>query len=195
MATKKPTSIKVKTPVKFRAKTGRVKPKRKIKLKRTTRPDTGALAAPMEKPASRPRKRNALVARRVPKVNPYNVPEPESEVVPRARPVAISRALYENIPEDFQAPWIPAPDDETSAEDTSRNRGRMLGVILVASAILGVFNSDALVNRVRNLPAGPVEERIINAAETWHQWMEAEKLTTYISTMRKQIESLKEANW
>jgi len=194
MAAKETTSIKVRTPAKSQAKTTRASPKRKIRLKKPIKPDTGVEAALVERPASRPRKRNALVARRVSKADPEkNAPEPE--VAPRAQPLAISRALYENIPQDFHAPWLQSPGDEPSAEDTSRNRGRMLRVILVASVVLGVFNSDALVNRVRNLPAGPVEDRIIIAAETWHEWMGSRNLTTYITYMRKQIQSLKEADW
>jgi len=185
MAAKKTKSIQLKT----RTRSGRAKSKRKIILNTPEKPASDARKAT----ARIPRKRNALGVERVARIAPKNMPEAEEGVKPRR--VAISKALYENTPEEFDAPWVLAYRDEPSEADTSRNRGQMLLAILVATLMLGVFNSNALVGWVRGLPAGAVEDDIILSAETWHGWMEKRGLDKYMAGARKYIETLKDMRW
>ncbi len=185
MAAKKTKSIQLKT----RSRSGRAKSKRKIILNTPEKSQSGARKAT----ARLPRKRNALGVKRVARI--LSKEFPETEEVAKPRRVAINKALYENSPEEFDAPWVLAYRDEPSEADTSRNRGHMLLAILVATLMLGVFNSNALVGWVRGLPAGPVEDGIILSAETWHGWMEKRGLDDYMAGARKYVEALKDMRW
>jgi hypothetical protein len=185
MAAKKTKSIKVKA----KTRSGRAKTKRKIILNTPAKPQPSARKVT----ARIPRKRNALGAERVARITPKDIPEADEVAKPRR--VAISKTLYENTPEEFDAPWVIAYRDEPSEEDTSRNRGQMLLAIMVATLMLGVFNSSALVNWVRGLPAGPVEDGIISSSETWHGWMEDRGLDEYMAGMQKYVETLKQDRW
>lgn len=193
--TKPKARTKAATKPATKAKASPTKSRRKIIIKKRAKPETETAATTVERPTSRPRQRNALMAKRVPR----NIPAPVVEAVEisKPRPVAIDKALYENIPENYHAPWMP-PELEDIIEDdvqVSKNPPRMLLALLVATFLLAVFNSGALVNWVRKLPAGPVEDSIIVSAETWHDWMETEGLSDYIDTMRKSVQSLKKVNW
>ncbi len=185
MAAKKTKSIQLKTKNRSR----RAGSKRKIILNTPEKSQPGA-----KKSTTRiPRKRNALGVKRVARIIRKNVSETEEVAKPRR--VAINKALYENSPEEFDAPWVIAYRDEPSEEQTSRNRGHMLLAILVATLMLGVFNSNALVSWVRGLPAGDIEDRIISTTEIWNGWMEKRGLDEYMAAARKYIENMKEANW
>lgn len=191
MAGNKTTIIKAKKKaISSRAK---ARARNKVVAKKVAKPKSNAKKRIEKAPPSRPRSRNAIGAIREVVVAPMQVQG--SENAASLRRVAIDRALYDNKSADYDAPWVQACLDEPTQEDTSRNRGRMLGAILVATLVLGVFNSGALVNRVRGLSAGPIEDRIISASEIWHEWMEAQELGDYVIYVRKYIQDLKETGW
>jgi len=170
-------------------KSGRAKPRRKIIL--NTSPGTKSGARPV--PASQPRKRNALGAERMTRILPKNLAK--SAVAAQFRQVVISKETNWNISENIGSAWDVSGQNEPNEEDTSRNRRRMVVAIMVATLMLGLFNSSALVNRVRGLQAGPVEDRIINTAEAWHGWMENQELSGYIDVARAYVATLKDKRW
>jgi len=189
MAAYKKTIIKGKRKaIKSRAKT-----RRKLVVKTVGKSSEDAHNPPAQETANPPRRRNALGAIRVVDSDPLSANQPEK--VSGQRSVTISKAVYERAQEGFDAPWDHAHADDTTEEGTSRNSVRMLKAMLLATLILSVFNSGAMVNWVRGLPAGPVEDRIILTAEVWHEWMEDEGLSDYMASARDYVQSLKERGW
>ncbi len=189
MAAYKKTIIKGKK----KAIASRAKTRRKPALKRVSKTSENTHNSPVQETANSPRRRNALGAIRVVDIDPLSANQPEKAA--GLRSVTINKAVYEKTQAGFDAPWDHAHAEATTEEDTSRNSTRMLKAMLLATLMLGVFNSGALVNWVRGLPAGPVEDRIILTAEVWHEWMEDEGLSDYIASMRDYVQSLKERDW
>ncbi len=187
MAAKKTTGIKART------KPRRARSKRKIILHTPPKPDSASATVQEERPASRPRKRNALGAERVARIVLKDTPG--SEETREFQSVSFHKARHWKKPADFDAPWFQSSRDRPTPEDTRRNRARMLQAMLVATLMLGIFNSNALVSWVRGLPAGPVEDRIIFLAETWNDWMDAGGLSDYMADLRTYVRSLKEKRW
>ncbi len=166
-------------------KPGRAKPRRKIIL--NTPPRSKTEVRPV--PASRPRKRNALGVERMAKMLP------KAAKASQSRPVVINKSQNHNACGEVETAWGCDDQNKPDEKETSRNCRRMLMAILVATLLLGIFNSSALVNRVRGLPAGPVEDRIIDTAEIWHGWMEDRGLSGYIDVARTYVVSLKDKGW
>ncbi len=166
-------------------KSSRSRPRRKIIL--NTPPKSKSETLPI--PANRPRKRNALGVERMAKMLP------KAPTASPTRPIVISKSQNHNGSGEVETAWGCDDQKQPDEKETSRNRGRMFVAILVATLMLGIFNSSALVNRVRGLPAGPVEDRIINVAEAWHGWMEKKGLSGYIDVARAYVASLKDKRW
>ncbi len=166
-------------------KSGRSRPRRKIILNTPPRPKSAMLPVP----ANRPRKRNALGVERMAKMLP------KAPTASQSRPVVISKPHNHKASEEVETAWGCDDQNQPDEKETSRNCGRMFVAILVATLMLGAFNSSALVNRVRSLPAGPVEDRIITAAEDWHGWMEKQGLSDYIDVARAYVATLKDKRW
>ena len=190
MAANKKTIIKTKK----KAMAARAKAKRSMAVKKNVAIKSDREEQPIKKAAGQSTRRNASDAISETKKTIDKTTGPE--VIRKKRPVNISRANLANVAaEDYNAPWIDPREMHVSEEDTSQNRGRMLIAMLVATLLLGVLNSTGLLSWVRGLPAGPVEDRIIMSAETWHEWMEDRGLDEYMAGMRKLVETLKEVNW
>ena len=166
-------------------KPGCAKSRRKIILNTPSRSKSEVRPVP----ASRPRKRNALGVARMAKMLP------KAAKASQSRPVVISKSQNHDACDKVETAWGMDDRNRPDEKETSRNSRRMLVAILVATLMLGVFNSSALVNRVRSLPAGPVEDYIINIAETWHGWVEDRGLSGYIDVARAYVASLKEKRW
>ncbi len=89
----------------------------------------------------------------------------------------------------------PGNVEYTGEIETSCNYRLMLRAMILTALMLAVFNSNALVSWVRDLPAGDIEDVVIAYAETWHGWMEERGLSDLMTAMREQIQSLKETTW
>jgi len=177
------------TDIRADEKSGRSRPRRKIIL--NTPPRSKSEARP--ELANHPRKRNALGVERMAKMLPKN--HAKTATASQSRPVVIGKTPNRNASEGIATAGGTDNQKQPGEKETSRNRGRMFVAILVAALMLGVFNSSALVNRVRGLPAGPVEDRIITTAETWNGWMENQGLSGYIEVARTYVAALKDKRW
>jgi len=166
-------------------KPGRSRPRRKIIL--NTPPRSKSEVQPV--PAGRPRKRNALGVERMAKMLR------KAATASQSRPVVIRKAPSGKVSDETETAWDLDDRNQPDEKEISRNRGRMLVAILVATLMLGIFNSSALVNRVRGLPAGPVEDRIIAISEIWHGWVENKGLSGYIDVARAYVAALKDKRW
>lgn len=93
---------------------------------------------------------------------------------------------------------ILSPEDDGDAVvtlETYRHAQLLLKAMLFAVLFMAVFNSEALLSWVRDLPAGTIEDEIIRRVEIWHGWMETAGVSEPITAARKLVLSWKEATW
>jgi len=80
-------------------------------------------------------------------------------------------------------------------EDTKANRATVLGALLLAAAILAVFNSEGL-----RLVAGDLAEReagrpVLAVSEAWDDAMDRIGAKSLMASVRKVVEEAREASW
>lgn len=89
---------------------------------------------------------------------------------------------------------IPEPTDEEK-RTTWRNVRRTAVAMLVAALVLAVFNSDGLSVWARNLPGHPVSDRIVYAADQWHELMQTLGPARISQTVRDFVQDLRYQGW
>jgi len=80
-------------------------------------------------------------------------------------------------------------------EDTNANRATVLGALILAAAILAVFNSEGL-----RLAAGDLAEKeaarpVIAVSEAWDGAMETIGAKALMASVRTVVEEVREASW
>jgi hypothetical protein len=119
------------------------------------------------------RKKHLLAPKKV------EVPPPKAKATPerRARKAPSKRVVAER------------------REDTKANRATVLGALLLAAAILAVFNSEGL-----RLVAGDLAEReagrpVLVVSEAWDDAMDRIGAKALMASVRQVVEEAREASW
>jgi hypothetical protein len=119
------------------------------------------------------RKKHLLAPKKV------EVPPPKAKAAPkrRARKAPSKRVVAER------------------REDTKANRATVLGALLLATAILAVFNSEGL-----RLVAGDLAEReagrpVLVVSEAWDDAMDRIGAKALMASVRQVVEEAREASW
>ena len=116
----------------------------------------------------------------------------------KAKPVGRSRpSSGYNLPALYRSvlPVIYKSTDPFVEVETIRTRAKMMRAMLIAALFLAIFNSTSLVQYVRGLPTGKVEDTVIALAETWHEHMNKNRLTELIVVIRGKVLAFKESSW
>lgn len=88
------------------------------------------------------------------------------------------------------------PKASLNAEtETTKTFKRALYAMLFGMFILALFHSASLVNYVRGLPIGPVEDTVIAVSEAWHEQMDKNGMTELFTLMDESVTTLHDATW
>jgi len=88
------------------------------------------------------------------------------------------------------------PKASLNAEnETTKTFKRSLYAMLFGLLILALFHSASLVNYVRGLPIGPVEDTVIAVSEAWHEQMEKNGMTELFTLLDEGVTALHDATW
>lgn len=82
-----------------------------------------------------------------------------------------------------------------SSTDTSNNRRRVLLALLIAGAVLSVFNSGGLVRYTQGLADNPVGPGLIIASEKWHALMQERQATLVVDHIRGSVALVRNSSW
>ncbi|HEY8277473.1 MAG TPA: hypothetical protein VIG52_10870 [Methyloceanibacter sp.] len=80
-------------------------------------------------------------------------------------------------------------------EDTKANRATVLGALLLAAAILAVFNSEGLRLVAGDLAEEEVGRPVLVVSEAWDNAMDRVGAKAVIASVRKVVEEAREASW
>lgn len=100
-----------------------------------------------------------------------------------------------------KAPEQPQGDRATSntasqaASGTMSNVRRGLGAMLIATVLLGVFNSEGLTVYARDLPGNEFSDAVVAMADSWHDLMIEAGLTNVSDLVRETFLYFKETEW
>ena len=89
--------------------------------------------------------------------------------------------------------FVTTPAGEAS--DTRHNGRRVMMALLIAGAVLGIFNSGALVRYTQDLAGNPIGEKLIELSESWHEMMQAKQVTRVVEEIRGTVTVAQEASW
>ena len=80
-------------------------------------------------------------------------------------------------------------------EETKANRATVLGALLLAAAILAVFNSEGLRLAAGDLAEQEVGRPVLVVSEAWDETMERVGAKALMASVRKVVEEAREASW
>jgi hypothetical protein len=80
-------------------------------------------------------------------------------------------------------------------EDTKANRATVLGALLLAAAILAVFNSEGLRLVAGDLAEEEVGRPVLAVSEAWDDAMDRVGAKAVMTSVRKVVEEAREARW
>ncbi len=78
---------------------------------------------------------------------------------------------------------------------TMNNVRRGLGAMLIATVMLGVFNSEGLTVYARDLPGNAFSDTLVTMADSWHDLMIDSGLTNVSDVVRETFLYFKEIEW
>lgn len=81
------------------------------------------------------------------------------------------------------------------ASVTMSNIRRGLGAMLIATMLLGLFNSEGLTIYARDLPGNAFSDAVVALADDWHDLMLDLGLTRVTEVVREAFLSFKETEW
>ena len=80
-------------------------------------------------------------------------------------------------------------------EETKANRATVLGALLLAAAILAVFNSEGLRLAAGDLAEQEVGRPVLVVSEAWDDAMDRVGAKALMASVRKVVEEAREASW
>lgn len=80
-------------------------------------------------------------------------------------------------------------------ESTAVNRGRVLRALLIAAAVLAVFNSGSLLHYTRGLAETAPGRHAYAMSERWHRLMESGRATRLVEEIRDIVAAVRDSNW
>lgn len=87
-------------------------------------------------------------------------------------------------------------DSTASAKSETRiHRLSVLGALCIAAAILGLFNSAALVQYSYKLSESDLGIRILEVSEEWHELMQQKRLTMVVERIRDAVGTARQSQW
>ena len=103
-----------------------------------------------------------------------------NDPIPHLDPAVMSHA-----PEPSVQPWMYSKRELVVAPDMHRASALHAGIVLaISTLVLAMLASEPLLNWCNKLPAHPVNERIIMAAQTWHDAMRAIGMTEVFAALQ-----------
>jgi hypothetical protein len=84
---------------------------------------------------------------------------------------------------------------ERAAADTRANVRRVAHAMLIAFALMALFNSSGLRSYVRDLPPGWIADQAVAGADGWHELMVALGPAELRPAVRELFESVRELQW
>jgi hypothetical protein len=103
------------------------------------------------------------------------------EPIPQLDPAVMSHA-----PEPSVQPWMYSKRELVVAPDMHRATARHVGMVLaIGTLVLAMLASEPLLNWCNRLPAHPVNERIIMAAQAWHDAMRSIGMTEIFTGLKE----------
>lgn len=87
-------------------------------------------------------------------------------------------------------------DPVASAKSEKRiHRLSVLGALCIAAAILGLFNSAALVQYSYKLSESDLGVRVLEVSEEWHELMQRQQLTMVVERIRDAVGTARQSQW
>ena len=83
----------------------------------------------------------------------------------------------------------------TAKSEKRLHRLSVLGALLIAAGVLGMFNSAALVQYSYGLSESEVGIRVLEATESWHELMQRQNLTTVVEQIREAVSNARQSSW
>ena len=104
----------------------------------------------------------------------------KKEPIPTLDPAVMSHA-----PEPSAQPWMYSRRELVVAPDMHRTSALHTGLVLaIGTLVLAMLASEPLLNWCNKLPAHPLNERIIMAAQAWHDAMQAIGMTEVFAALK-----------
>jgi hypothetical protein len=105
----------------------------------------------------------------------------EKEPLPHLDPAVMSHA-----PEPSLQPWMYSKRELVVAPTMHRTTALHAGlVLLIGTLVLAMLASEPLVSWCNRLPAHPIAEAAIAAAQAWHQAMDAIGMTDVFAALKQ----------
>jgi hypothetical protein len=95
---------------------------------------------------------------------------------------------------DFDDFLSPGDGEVARAITGSTARGLFLGMCL-AGFVMAALMSKLFLQEVRGLPAGEIEDAVVDYAGQWHQQMSSLKLDLFMAGIRAQVEYWQDVTW
>lgn len=87
-------------------------------------------------------------------------------------------------------------DSAAPAKSEKRiHRLSVLGALCIAAAILGLFNSAALVQYSYKLSESDLGIRVLEVSEEWHELMQQKRLTMVVERIRDAVGTARQSSW
>jgi hypothetical protein len=94
-------------------------------------------------------------------------------------------AVLSHAPEPSVQPWMYSKRELVVAPDMHRTSARHAGLVLAIGAlVLAMLASEPLLNWCNKLPAHPLNEHVIVAAQAWHDAMRAIGMTEIFTALK-----------
>lgn len=91
---------------------------------------------------------------------------------------------------------LDAIDSTSSAKSEKRiHRLSVLGALCIAAAVLGLFNSAALVQYSYKLSESDLGIRVLEVSEEWHELMQQKRLTMVVERIRDAVGTARQSQW
>lgn len=83
----------------------------------------------------------------------------------------------------------------TAKSEKRLHRLSVLGAMLIAAGVLGMFNSAALVQYAYGLSESEMGIHVLEATESWHEMMQRQNFTVVVERIRDAVGNARQSSW